>query len=456
MTSAEAFVPKVAVANMFEIQSSELALEQAENADVKDFAQRMVDDHTKAGEDFQAALEASGLGITPPDALDEEHQQKIDELQAASGADFDRMYVDMQVAAHDEAVNLFSGYAEGGDNEDLKTFAENTLPTLQEHQEMIRQISEGDMVAEGEAPADTTAEEEMAAGADTAEQPADQTADASSDMTAAPAEGGFLSFNADQVRASTLMGKEVFSPEEESIGEVSDLVLQEDGETRAALIDVGGFLGVGEKEVAIPFNEIEISQPAEDGGEPRLTIAMTKEELEALPAFERPTMGEETAATEGMATSEEPAADMSAEQPATTEEQTATTEQPAAEEEQPATAEQETATAEQPATGEEAVTEQPIETAQGLTAEELIGTAVYGSDDQSLGEINDVVFEQGGQIEAVVIDVGGFLGIGEKPVAIEFDALNVQKNENGDVNLVVNATQEQLEAAPTYEEAPAQ
>jgi sporulation protein YlmC with PRC-barrel domain len=131
------------------------------------------------------------------------------------------------------------------------------------------------------------------------------------------------------------------------------------------------------------------------------------------------------------------------------EEQTAATEEPA---DATAPADQAAAPAEEP------TTEEPIEmAAQELTADELIGTAVYGSDDQNLGEVNDVVFEQGGQIEAVVIDVGGFLGIGEKPVAIEFDALNVQKNGDGDVNLVVNATQEQLEAAPTYEEeAPAQ
>jgi len=52
--------------------------------------------------------------------------------------------------------------------------------------------------------------------------------------------------------------------------------------------------------------------------------------------------------------------------------------------------------------------------------------------------------------------VGGFLGIAEKPVAVEFDSLNVQKGENGDVTLVLNASQEELEAAPSYEELAAQ
>ena len=63
-----------------------------------------------------------------------------------------------------------------------------------------------------------------------------------------------------------------------------------------------------------------------------------------------------------------------------------------------------------------------------------------------------MVFAKSGEIEAVVIDVGGFLGIGEKPVAVQFDALNVQKDTAGDMQLMINASQEQLEGAPSYEE----
>ena len=88
---------------------------------------------------------------------------------------------------------------------------------------------------------------------------------------------------------------------------------------------------------------------------------------------------------------------------------------------------------------------------QELTAGELMGSAVYGTNDENLGEVGDVIFADSGDIEAVVVDVGGFLGVGEKPVAVQFDALNVQKDTNGDLQLMVNATQEQLEAAPTYD-----
>ena len=52
-----------------------------------------------------------------------------------------------------------------------------------------------------------------------------------------------------------------------------------------------------------------------------------------------------------------------------------------------------------------------------------MGATVYGNDDANLGEVSDIVFDQSGQIDAVVVDVGGFLGIGEKPVAVDFDRL---------------------------------
>ena len=93
---------------------------------------------------------------------------------------------------------------------------------------------------------------------------------------------------------------------------------------------------------------------------------------------------------------------------------------------------------------------------QELTADNLIGTAVYSPNEENLGDVGDVVFDQAGSIQAVVIDVGGFLGIGEKPVAVQYDALNVQKDDNGDLRIVVNATQEQLEGAPEFNDEAAQ
>jgi putative membrane protein len=137
---AQEFVDKAAVSNQFEIESSKVALEAAESPQVKDFAQKMVDDHTKAGEDLKAAVGNAGAELMVPAELDKEHADKLAQLQSLSGAEFDQQYVEMQTAAHDQAVELFSSYAEDGDNEALKEFAANTLPTLQEHKDQIHSI----------------------------------------------------------------------------------------------------------------------------------------------------------------------------------------------------------------------------------------------------------------------------------------------------------------------------
>jgi putative membrane protein len=139
--TAQEFVTKASGSNMFEIESSQIAVGKAESPDVKAFAERMIADHTKAGEEMKAAVQASNAGLTMPTAMDTEHQAKLTTLSAATGADLDTQYVQMQVAAHDEAVALFTAYAEGGDNPALKAFAEKTLPTLKEHQMMIHKMA---------------------------------------------------------------------------------------------------------------------------------------------------------------------------------------------------------------------------------------------------------------------------------------------------------------------------
>jgi putative membrane protein len=138
---AEQFVQKAAVSNRFEIDSSQAALKAAESEDVKAFAQKMVDDHTKAGEELKSAVDEAGAEIEIPNALDQEHEDKLAQLKAATGTEFDQQYVAMQTQAHDQAVELFSAYAEGGDNDALKAFAANTLPTLEEHKQEIHGLA---------------------------------------------------------------------------------------------------------------------------------------------------------------------------------------------------------------------------------------------------------------------------------------------------------------------------
>jgi putative membrane protein len=126
------FATKAAGAGDFEIQSSKLALTMSQNADIKSFAQMMIDDHTKAADALKAAAASQG-NITLPSAPDADTTAKLQKLQAASGADFDKLYVQMQIDAHVDAVALFSGYSQNGAAGPLKDFAGQTLPTLKMH-----------------------------------------------------------------------------------------------------------------------------------------------------------------------------------------------------------------------------------------------------------------------------------------------------------------------------------
>lgn len=137
--TTDGFVTNAAVAGMYEIESSKLALQRSNNPKVKELAQKIIDDHTKAAAELKAT--ATGVaGVTIPAALDERHKGLIDNLRGATNADFDRTYLEQQNAAHREAVDLFGGYADGGDNAALKAFAVKTKPALEMHLQMVEAL----------------------------------------------------------------------------------------------------------------------------------------------------------------------------------------------------------------------------------------------------------------------------------------------------------------------------
>ncbi len=130
------FVTKVYNANDLEIESSKLALKTSKNKDILAFAKKMVADHTKAGTAFKAAA-GKATGVTIPAAIDDGTKGKLDDLTGKTGDEFDQAYVHLQKDAHKDAVNLFDSYARNGTDASLKTFAADTLPTLQAHKDMI-------------------------------------------------------------------------------------------------------------------------------------------------------------------------------------------------------------------------------------------------------------------------------------------------------------------------------
>jgi putative membrane protein len=128
------FVEMVASSNMFEIESSKLAEQKSQSEDIKAFAEQMIADHTKAGEDLKAT------GQTPPMKYAPKHAGMIKLLEAADGADFDALYLDMQAQAHMEAVMLFRTYSASGDDEKVVAFAKKTLPTLEMHMAHVKEL----------------------------------------------------------------------------------------------------------------------------------------------------------------------------------------------------------------------------------------------------------------------------------------------------------------------------
>jgi putative membrane protein len=131
------FVLEVAQSDMFELASSKMAAEKTDGP-IKEFATQMIADHTKTTE--QLTTEAKAQNLSLPTAMNSSTQSKIDRLSKLSGGDFAKEYMDDQISAHKDAVNLFQRYGKGGDNTQLKSWAVTTLPALQHHLDMAQNL----------------------------------------------------------------------------------------------------------------------------------------------------------------------------------------------------------------------------------------------------------------------------------------------------------------------------
>ena len=127
------FVAKAGASDMFEIAAAQVAQKRASDAKVKAFAAMMVKDHTKSTADLKKAIADSGQALAPPAALPADLQGKLDDLNKADTKDFDKNYMDDQVDAHQNALNLLQRYAEDGDVPAIKAFAAATAPVVQKH-----------------------------------------------------------------------------------------------------------------------------------------------------------------------------------------------------------------------------------------------------------------------------------------------------------------------------------
>jgi putative membrane protein len=139
MTSQDRnFVMDAAMGGMMEVELGRVAAQQGMSDAVKQFGQRMVDDHSQANTELMSL--ASSKGITLPAQLDEKHREHVTKLSAMSGADFDREYGKMMLSDHRKDVSEFEKQSTRGTDADLKAFASKTLPTLQEHLRMAESL----------------------------------------------------------------------------------------------------------------------------------------------------------------------------------------------------------------------------------------------------------------------------------------------------------------------------
>ena len=136
------FFMQAAMMGMKEVELSRLAADRATSAEVKEFARRMVEDHTRDNQELMSL--AATKGVTLPAAPDAKLRSLLDRMGQRTGADFDRNYLkEAGAPAHEKAVRLFQREASGGSDPDVRAFATAKLPALQEHLNMARGLSGG-------------------------------------------------------------------------------------------------------------------------------------------------------------------------------------------------------------------------------------------------------------------------------------------------------------------------
>ena len=129
---AATYLPSAASSDLFEIQSSRLALQRACSPALRGFAQMLIQDHTRMSGQLLSAARSAGLPEPPPQ-MAPHHQQMLDCLAAASPANFDAAYRMEQIAAHEEALTLHRSYADEGDHPALRGVAAAAVPIIQGH-----------------------------------------------------------------------------------------------------------------------------------------------------------------------------------------------------------------------------------------------------------------------------------------------------------------------------------
>ncbi|MDT8758827.1 DUF4142 domain-containing protein [Sphingomonas psychrotolerans] len=137
---APTYVAMAGSSDLYEIESSRLALQRAPSAAVKQFAQMMIDHHTMTTQQVTQAVQAAGMTPPPPSLLPPQRAM-LDALQPASGAAFERLYVEQQRTAHRMALGLHQNHARNGDTAQLRQAASGAVPVVRRHIDHLAHLS---------------------------------------------------------------------------------------------------------------------------------------------------------------------------------------------------------------------------------------------------------------------------------------------------------------------------
>lgn len=132
------FAKEAASGGMFEVNLGNMASANSKNAQVQQFGQRMVKDHTQANDNLKQIAERKGA--TLPTQLTSHQQREVDRLAKMSGPEFDKAYMSLMVRAHKSDERLFKKASEDAQDADIKNFASTTLTMVQEHLKLAQDL----------------------------------------------------------------------------------------------------------------------------------------------------------------------------------------------------------------------------------------------------------------------------------------------------------------------------
>jgi hypothetical protein len=192
-------------------------------------------------------------------------------------------------------------------------------------------------------------------------------------------------------------------------GDIDDVIITREGEVRALLVDAGGFLGMGETEKRVELDNVRFVRDSDDEGEFFVVFTGDRQMLQEQQNYDQAAAEQEG---EMLASQDEEVQNQMAAQGRGADQMQEDMEQ--------------------------------VDWAN-VTTEELLGAPVYGQNDEWIGDLSELNLSDNGEIQGVIIDVGGFLGIGEKPVMMSLDQVTIRRAFGDELRAYVNATEEELD-----------